>query len=157
LLVALPIEVREVRNLNRREALEVNAGFDGLEAAQQVRVVTERQVGVQPVDDVDFGQWLVGSGTELGVDLLEGHRVRAGVTGPEPGERAEQARGFADVGRLEPQVVIEECARAVAPLALAIGEPAQREQVRRLEQAHAVVERQALARFDLSGDAVESG
>ena len=47
-----------------------------------------------------------------------------GVGRLQPRERAEQARRLADVGRLEPQVVIEVGARAVPALALAIGQPA---------------------------------
>ena len=42
-------------------------------------------------------------------------------------------------------------------LALAIGEPADRQQIRRLEQAHAVVETQALAGVELVGDVGEAG
>ena len=53
--------------------------------------------------------------------------------------------------------MIEVRAGAVPPLALAIGQPSQRQQVRRLEQPDTVVECQALAGLDLSGDAVESG
>ena len=44
----------------------------------------------------------------------------------QPRERAEEAAGLADVGRLEPQVVVEVGARAVQPLALAVGQLARR-------------------------------
>ena len=83
------------------------------------------------------------------------HRVRARVAWLEPRERTEQARRLADVGRFEPQVVIEVGAIAVTALALAIGQPAERQQIRRLEQPHAIVERQPLARVDLVGDVGE--
>ena len=39
LLVRLPVDIGEERDLNRRETLQVNAGADRLEAAQQIRVV----------------------------------------------------------------------------------------------------------------------
>ena len=51
-------------------------------------------------------------------DLLHRHGVRAGHPFLQPRERTEQARGFAHVGRLEPQIVIEIRARAVTALAL---------------------------------------
>ena len=45
----------------------------------------------------------------------------------------------------------------MALLALAIGQPADGEQIRRLEQADAVVERQPLAGVELVGDVGEAG
>ena len=124
LLVGHAVEIGEVRDLDRREALQMDVGPDRLQAAQQILVVVERQLGMQPVDDVDFGERLVRALPQLGEHLLDAHRVRARVARLEPRERTEQARRFADVGRLEPQVVIEVGARAVPPLALAIGQPA---------------------------------
>ena len=44
LLVGHAVEIGEERDLDRGEALQMNAGPDPLEAAQQVRVVAERQV-----------------------------------------------------------------------------------------------------------------
>ena len=44
LLVGHAVQVGEERDLDRGEALQMNAGTDPLEAAQQVRVVAERQV-----------------------------------------------------------------------------------------------------------------
>ena len=78
------------------------------------------------------------------------------MPGLQPRERAEQAPRLADVGRLEAQVVVEVGARAVPPLALAVGEPAHAEQIGRLEQRHAVVERQAFARLNFVVDLGES-
>ena len=69
--------------------------------------------------------------------------------GLQPRERTEQAAGHADVRRLEPQVVVVVRTRAVALLALAVGEPPDRVQVRTLEQPDAVVERQPLAGIEL--------
>ena len=50
-------------------------------AAQQIRVVAERQVRVQAVDDVDFGERLVAALPELVEHLLHRHGVRAGHRG----------------------------------------------------------------------------
>jgi hypothetical protein len=107
---------------------------------------------VQAVDDVDFGDRLAGALPQLVENLLDRHGVRARHAFLQPRERAEQARRFADVGRFEPQVVIEVGARAVTPLALAIGDPAERQQILRLEQRHAVVERQPFLRVNLLRD-----
>ena len=78
--------------------------------------------------------------------------MRTGITGTQTRKRAEETRRFADVGRLEPQVVIEIRAVAVTPFAFAIRQRAQAEQIRRLEQLHAVVERQPFAGSDLFAD-----
>src|SRR5687768_17654670 len=48
------VQVREERDLDRREALQVDAGTDALEPPQHLRVVVERQIRVQAVDDVDL-------------------------------------------------------------------------------------------------------
>ena len=107
---------------------------------------------MQAVHHVHFGERLVGARPQAVENLLDGGRVRARHAFLQAGERTEEARGLADVRGLEPQVVIEEGLRAVAPLALAGGEPADGQQIGRLEQAHALVEREALARLDLVGD-----
>ena len=44
LLVGPAVQIGEERDLDRREALQVNLGTDPLEAAQQLRVVLERQI-----------------------------------------------------------------------------------------------------------------
>ena len=135
----------------------MNAGTDALEAAQQVRVVAERQIRVQAVDDVEFGQRLVRALTQLVPRLLERHRVRLGHPGLQPRERAEQAARLADVGRLETQVVVEVGARAVALLALAVRQPADGQQIGRVEQADAVLEREPFAGLQLVVDVGQPG
>ena len=112
---------------------------------------------MQAVDDVDFGERLVGALPQLVPRLLERHRVGAGVARLQPRERAEQAARDADVGRLEADVVVVEGARAVALLALAVGQPADGEQIRRLEQPDAVGEIEAHAGVELLGDVGEAG
>ena len=81
----------------------------------------------------------------------------SGMPGLQPRERAEQAARLADVRRLEPQVVVEVGARAVTLLALAVGQPADGQQIGRLEQTDAVVERQPLARLQFLVDIGQSG
>ena len=61
LLVAHAVEIGEERDLDRGEALQMNLRADPLEAAEHLRVIAERQIGVQAVDDVDFGERLVGA------------------------------------------------------------------------------------------------
>src|SRR5687768_3909845 len=98
----------------------MNAGTDPLEAAEQVCVVAERQIGIQAVDDVDFGERLVRALAELVPRLLERHRVGLGHAGLQTREGAEEAARLADIRRLETQVVVEVGARAVTLLALAV-------------------------------------
>ena len=71
---------------------------------------------MQAVDDVDFGERLVGALAQLVEHLLERHRVRAGVAGPQPRERTEETARHADVRRFEPQVevVVRHARRAAA-------------------------------------------
>jgi hypothetical protein len=59
LLVGLRVKVGEEGDLDRGEALEMNVGADPFEAPEQLRVVVERQIRVQAVDDVDLGQRLI--------------------------------------------------------------------------------------------------
>ena len=152
LLVGLAVVVGEEGDLDRGEALQVDAGPHALQAAQQIGVVAERQARVQAVHHVDLGERLAVAGPQAVQHLLHRRGVRAGLVGRQPRERAEEARRLADVGGLEPQVVVEVGAAAVAALALAIGQPADAQQVGRGEQPLAVVEGQALPRVDLVGD-----
>ena len=135
----------------------MDAGANRLQAAQQIQVVRERQIGMQAVDHVDFGEWLARALAQLVEHLLERHQVRVGIARLEARKRAEQARRHADVGGFEAQIEVVVRQRAVAPLALAIGKPAQGVQIRRFKQPHAVVERQALTRIKFVGDAGKAG
>ena len=140
LLVGHAVEIGEERDLDGGEAFQVDVGPDALEAAQQLRVVVERQIGMQAVDDVDFGERLMRALAQLVPRLFERHRVGAGVAGLQARERAEQAAGDADVGRFEPDVVVVEgAARRAASRAR--GWPASRRPAdRAVEQPDAVVE-----------------
>src|SRR5687767_4070667 len=135
----------------------MDAGTYLLESAQQVCVVAEWQLGIQPVDDVQLGERLIGALAQLVPCLFERHRVCLGHAGLQTRERTEETTRLADVGRLESQVVVEVGARAVTLLALAIGEPSNGEQIWRLEEAYAIVERQPLAALQLVVDVGQSG
>ena len=95
------------------------------------------------------------AGAEAVQHLLDRLGVGARLVGREARERTEEARRLADVGGLETQVVIEVGAIAVAPLALAIGQPADGEEVGRLEQPNALVEGEPFLRVHLLGDVGE--
>ena len=157
LRVGHAVEIGKERNLDSGEALQVDAGTNPLESAQQVCVVAERKLRVQSVDDVQLGQRLIGALTQLVPGLLERHRVGLGHPGLQSRERTEETTGLAHIGRLEAQVVVEVGSRAVALFTLTVCEPANGEQVRRIEQAYAVVERESLASLQLVVDVGQSG
>src|SRR5258708_1777261 len=71
LLVGPAVEIREERDLDGGEALQVDLRTDSLQAAQHIGVVRERQIGMQAVHDVDFGQRLAGTLPQLVPHLLE--------------------------------------------------------------------------------------
>ena len=125
---------------------------DALEAAQELEVVLERQVGVQPIDDVHFGERLIAAHAQLLPRLFHRHRVRAGIAGTQPRERAEQTARDADVRRLDADVVVVVRQIAVPPLPLAVGERRHGEQIGMLEEPHAVLEREPLAVLELLGN-----
>src|SRR5690349_12044504 len=110
----------------------MDVGTNALEPAQHVEVVIERQLRMKAVDDVDFGQRLMGTLAQLVPRLLERHRVRAGIARSKTGERAEQTACHADVGGLETDVEVVIRPVLMPFLALAIGEPANRQKIRTL-------------------------
>src|SRR5258708_6230032 len=112
---------------------------------------------METVDDVDLGQRLMRALPELVPGLLQRHRVGAVVARLEARERAEQTTGDADVGRLEPDVVVVEGARAVAFLALPVGEPPDGQQISALEEPDAVGEIEPDASRELIRDVREAG
>src|SRR5207244_11044619 len=90
LLVGLAVQVGEKRNLDRRETFQMNFRPDALETAQQLQVVVEREIRMQSVDDMDFGERLLTPCAQLRPGLFERHRVRARIAGAKAGERAER-------------------------------------------------------------------
>ena len=135
----------------------MHVGADALEPPQQLEVVVERQVRVQAVDHVHLGEGLVLPSPQLVPHLIEGQGIGAVVTRPQPCERTEQTARDADVGRLDPDVVIEERLAGMPPFALAIGEPAQRQQVGAVEQPYAVLVEQPNPGVELFRDIEEPG
>ena len=150
LLVGHAVEVREERDLDGRETLEVDAWTNLLEAPQELQVVVERQIRVQAVHHVHFGEWLMGALPQLLPRFLERHRVRAVVARLQPRERAEEATGHADVGRFEADVEVVVGPPAVPLLALAVREPAECQRVRAVEERQPVVEGEADASLELA-------
>ena len=66
LLVGPAIEVGEERDLDRGERLQVDVGPELLEARAAARRSTQNgRFGMQPVDDVDFGERLIGARPQL--------------------------------------------------------------------------------------------
>src|SRR5436190_5771987 len=108
------------------------------------------------IDDVHFGQRLIGALAQFVEDLFERHRVRAGIAGLEARERAEQAAGDADVRGLEAQIEVVKRPIAVTPLTFAIREPAEGVQVRTRKQALAVGGVEPLARVELVDDVAQA-
>ena len=157
LLVGHAVQVGEERDLHGGEALQMNAGPDALEAAQQLRVVAERQIWIQAVDDVQLGQRLMCALPQLVPRLLERHRVGRGIRRLQTRERTEETARDADVGRLEAQVVVEVGPRAVTLLALAIGQPADGQQIRARRTGERHRRSQALAGLQLLVDVSQSG
>ena len=100
---------------------------------------------------MELGERLVGAAARSLSHACSSDIVYArGVGRLQPRERAEQAARHADVGRLEPEVVVEVRARAVTLLALAVRERSDGEQVGSVEQRHAILEREAFARREAS-------
>src|SRR5207247_5493714 len=94
---------------------------------------------------------------ELVPGFVERHGVRVGVAGLQPRERAEQTAGDADVGRFDADVVVVERAGAVPLLALAIGEPADEQEIVGLEQTNSIGEVESNAAVKLFCDIGDAG
>ena len=112
---------------------------------------------MQTVDDVNFGQRLVGAMPQFVPGFFERHRVRAGIAGLQPRERAEETAGDADVGRFKADVEVVVGAPAVALLALAVRQETKGEQVAACEQAAPILEGEPLTSVEAMGDVLQSG
>ena len=152
-LVREPRERRHVVDLRRRVALEVHVGKGVVERGDGVAVVTEVHVRVLPVDHVDLGEAGHLALAEHVLDeLLCAERVCVRLL---PGRRegAELALHAADVRLVHVEVLDEEdLVRPAAQSACGIGELPEAEHVVGLEERHAVLEVEALARLDLLPD-----
>ena len=112
---------------------------------------------MEAVDDVDFGERLVRALTQLVEDLFDRQRVGRRRIRRQARKRTEQAARDADVGRFEPDVEVVVGQLAVPALALAVGEVADGQQIRALEEPDAVLEREALPSVDLRRDVGNTG
>jgi hypothetical protein len=110
---------------------------------------------VQAVDDVDFGERLVGALAQLVPGLLERHGVRIGIARFQSSEGTEETARYADVRGFQADIEVVVGSRAVPFLALAIRQPSERQQVRTLEQTDTIVERQPDARFEFAIDILQ--
>ena len=96
-----------VVNLYGRKPLDVEVWTLVLQRAKQVGVVRERQVGIEPIDDVHFGHKSGPQRPKPAQRLLQRHGVRARVTCLEPCEAAEHAAGLTHVRGVDVLVAVE--------------------------------------------------
>ena len=133
------------------QALMWTPGNRGAERAEEAGVVVVGERRVEAADDVQLGDPVVPAGRRLAHGLLDRHRVAAGDARlPRPG--AEAAVDPAEVRRVQVAVDVVVAEVPVPPLALAVRERADAEEVRRPEEDEAVLEREPLARERLLGD-----
>ncbi len=137
-------------DLGRRVELQMDVGQRGLQLAQHICVEPEVDVRVLAVDAVDLGELRVlVHGYGVLRELRRGERVRALLL-LRLGKRAELAFHSADVRLVEIEVLDEvDLVAAAAHAAREIGELAEREEVVRLHQRHAILEIEPLACLDL--------
>src|SRR5437879_4402388 len=153
-----PLEAREVGDLDGRQRLDVDVGVPLLEPAEHVEVVREAELRVEPAHDVELARGIVVRGVRLREHLVEAARV-VPLFLRHSGERAEHARvpQDTDVGGIDVLVRREGDAVAVPGAVHLVGQPADREEVRRGEEREAVLARQTLAALNLLGDRDERG
>ena len=124
-------------HLDHRERLQVHLRKALLQAANQVEVIIERKIGMQPADDVKFrgafGHALRGAR----VNFIERKRVGARRI-RRAAERAQLAVRDANVRGIDVPVDVEVADVSVALLAHVIRKPADGQQVVRLEEREAV-------------------
>ena len=135
-------------------ALRWTPGNLDSKGAQEVEVPGVRERRVEAADDVELRDPVVPAGRGLADGLLDRHRVAAvdaGLAGP----RAERAVDPAEVRRVEVPVDVVVAGVAVPLLADEVRERADAEDVGRLEEGDAVLEREARPRGHLLRDREE--
>jgi hypothetical protein len=150
------LDARDVRNLHRRQRLDVHVRVARLEGAEHLGVVLQPGLHVEPADDVELPRERRVRLIRLGQHLLQRVAVRTLLLG-QARVRAEHAglAQRADVGRVDVLVGGEGDAVAVHRAVAGVGQGAEAVQVRRPEQGDALVGRQALAALNLVGDGQE--
>src|SRR5690349_9397753 len=128
-----------------------------LQSPEQVFVVRQRELGVQTPDDVEFAGRVVPGGVSFREYLIQLAGVRP-LFLRHPGERAEDAgvAEDADVGGVQVLIGGEIDARPVPFSVHLVGQPADGEEVVRLEQGEGIVAGEPFAPVDFRGDGVET-
>ena len=142
----------EIIDLGRRERLDLHLGPPDVHRLDHPLEVLEGPVGMVAADDVHLAHAVPDHPEDVLDRVLEG----AGLAGLS-GEVAELAREHADVRRVDVAVDDEVDAGAVPPRLHVVREPAEPEQVIRLEEEHSVVAGETLVRSHLVPDRGQPG
>jgi hypothetical protein len=145
-----------VRDLDRRERLDVDVRVPLLEPAEHLAVVVEARLHIESPHDVELAH--VGIRPCLGVHLVHGVAVGAAFLW-QTCVRAEHARlaQDADVRGVDVLVGGEVDAGAVSRAVRRIGEQANAQQIGRPEQRRAVGGGEALASLHFLGNGAQDG
>ncbi len=132
----------EVVDLDGGEGLDVQLRKAAADGLQQIGVVAERQAPVETVDDVDLGHSRPIAIFNPFQRLGDGHRISVGHAFFQPGKRAEQAVGLANVGRVEMEIAVVVRNPAVKPLTDTIGQLPHGQQIGMRQRRYAVLSRE---------------
>src|SRR5262245_9579009 len=117
-----------------------------LQAAEHLAIPVQRELRVQPANDVEFGYRFAPTDSGGLPNLLERHRVGFGISSL-LAERAQPAACDTDVGWIDVAIDVEVSDRAVQPLANQVRHIAEREDVRAAVHRNAIVIAETPARF----------
>ena len=128
---------RQVGDLDHCERLQMDLGKTFFEAAKHLAIPVQRQLRMQPADDMKLGDRVRVAVSRRFPHLVERHGVGARVLGLFA-ERTETATRHADIGRIDVPVYVEVGYIAVQILAHEVGHVADSEQVRTAIESEAV-------------------
>src|SRR5580704_3189836 len=111
--------------LHHREGFQVYRGAALLEPAHHLKVVIERQIGVQPANNVEFRGAFAHALLSALINFFEGKVVRAGRTGV-TAKRAKLAMRHANICGIDVPVNVEIGDVTVPLLAYIVRKPAYR-------------------------------
>ena len=134
----------------------MDPGEAPFESAEELLVVVDQQLGVEPADDVELGDRLVDVAGRNLDSLLDRIGPSAVAVAPRNIEGAQLARGDTDVGRIEVTVDVVVGGIAVKPFAYQIGQSPDSEEIGGHRDEQAVVVVQSLAGKHLLGHRGES-
>jgi len=109
---------------------------------------------MQPADDMEFGGAFANALLRALVNFIEGIGVGPGSTGI-ASEGAQLAVGYADIGRVDVPIDVEVGDSAVALFSNVIGQPANRQEIRRPVQRNPVINAEAVTREYSLGDGLK--